>query len=188
MEITEKLDIFYSSAIDAANKLSSDDMLEYKASMEKQLDEYAAAKKEELYVKYRTESAKMRREVNRRISEELTERKRQLSQRQQEKKDALFDAVEQKLAAFRKTLEYDDYLVSRILAARKFANGEEIVIYLDPEDASKQTKLEIEGGGMLMVSKQPFGGGIKAEMRSRNILIDESFETLLQQEREAYTF
>lgn len=188
MEITEKLNIFYSSAIDAANKLSSDDMQEYKDSMKKLFEEYAANLREEFIARYQTEAVKMSRDVNRRVSETLTERKRILNRYQQEKKEALFAVVKEKIAAFRKTPAYDDWLASRIRMAKDFARGDMIMIYLDPEDADRQTKLEIEGGCVLTLSKSSFGGGIRAVLRSRNILIDESFETLLRQEWEAYTF
>ena len=52
-------------------------------------------------------------------------------------------------------------------------------------DADKKEALEIKTGTELTVSAMDFGGGVRAVIRSRNILIDESFVTKLEQE-EAY--
>lgn len=38
------------------------------------------------------------------------------------------------------------------------------------------------------VSKYGFGGGIRALIRARNILIDQSFETKLKEAEEAFVF
>lgn len=188
MENKEKLNIFYTSALEAANKTSSEDMRQFSASMEKRMEEFRKQKKEELTSRYQTEAEKLKRDLNRQVSESVTELKRRLNGRQQEKKEALFDMVSLRLKAYRKTEEYNDYLTAKIRMAKEFARQEAVVIYIDPTDQDRKEFLEQACGCSLTVSQQEFGGGIRAVVRSKNVLIDESFQTKLNQEREAYTF
>lgn len=188
MELTEKLNTFYASAIEVANKQSSDSMGEFTASMEKLQEEYRKNKKKEMESRYHIEEGKLKRDANRRVSEAITDQKRRLNLHQQEKKEALFGLVESMLKEFLKTEAYDRYLISKIRMAKEFARQEEVRIYLDPADAGKKTYLEQETGCALSISEIHFGGGIRAVVRSKNVLIDESFQTKLNQEREGYTF
>ena len=57
-----------------------------------------------------------------------------------------------------------------------------MIIYINPSDADKKEALEAAAGVSLTVSAIDFGGGIRAVIRARNILIDESFVTKLEQE------
>ena len=57
-----------------------------------------------------------------------------------------------------------------------------MVVYINPSDADKKQGLEQETGVELTVSSIDFGGGVRAVIRSRNILVDESFVTKLEQE------
>lgn len=188
MEITEKLNIFYSSAIDVANKQSSNIMREFTQSMNKLQEEFKENKKEEIESRYEIELSKMKRDVNRHVSEEIMEQKRQLNLYQQAKKQALFETVEAMLQEYQRTPEYDKYLIAKIRMAKEFARQEEIEIYLNPSDAEKKGYLEQETGCSLAISQENFIGGIRAVVREKNILIDESFQTKLNQEKDAYTF
>ncbi len=188
MKTREKLNLFYEAALNAANERSSQDMREFSASMEQMVQEFRKQKREEMEARYQTEAGTLLREKNRRVSEAQTEQKRRLNGYQQEKKALLFAAVEAKLAGYRGTPEYQDYLAGKIRMARAFARQEAVEIYLDTEDAFRREALERECGCGLLVSETSFGGGIRAKVPSKNILIDESFETKLNQERDAYSF
>lgn len=188
MELTKKLNMFYASAIEVANRQSSNDLKEFTLSMDKMMEEYKKNKMDEMESRYRVEEEKLKREENRQISQAVTELKRNLNLHQQEKKKALFTEVQEKLAHFRESEDYETYLIAKIKMARKFARKEKLIVYLDPADAGKKEHLEQETGCALCVSETDFGGGIRAEVRSKNVLIDESFQTRLRQEWDAYAF
>lgn len=188
MELTEKLNIFYTSVIEVAGKRSSDEIEEFQAAMDKQLEDFRKRKQEEETFRYQVEEEKQKRQVNRQVSEAAILGKRKLNQAQQAKKETLFGCVEEKLLEFKKTRAYDEYLRSGIRMAKQFARDEEITIYLNPTDAEKKEQLMQETGCALTVSDTDFGGGIRAVVPGKNVLIDESFQTKLQKEREAYTF
>ncbi len=187
MELTEKLNSFYTASIEAASKRSSDEIEEFQASMDQQLEEFKKRKQAEAELRCQVEEEKQRREINRRVSEALIRQKRNLSQVQQARKEVLFGRVREKLSAFRKTEGYDKYLRSKIRMAQDFAGEDELIIYLNPTDAAKKENLERECGCALTISHEDFGGGIRAVVHARNVLIDESFQTKLKKEWENYT-
>ena len=89
---------------------------------------------------------------------------------------------------YMKTAEYDDFLLRCIHNAIVFANGEEMTIYLNPSDEEKRSSLEDATGIHLTISAEDFTGGIRAVIRSRNILIDHSFKTALRNEYDKFLF
>ena len=77
---------------------------------------------------------------------------------------------------------------AQIKKARDFADGEEIHIYIDPSDKSKQNLLSLHTGCDVRVSEYSFLGGTRAVIASKNILIDNSFETRLKEAEEGFQF
>mgnify|MGYP007019922630 CR=1 FL=1 len=61
-----------------------------------------------------------------------------------------------------------------------------MTIYLNPSDEEKRSSLEDATGIHLTISAEDFTGGIRAVIRSRNILIDHSFKTALQNEYDQF--
>ncbi len=92
------------------------------------------------------------------------------------------ERVQELLTEYQQTEDYQNYLTAKIRMAKKVAGTEEVIIYINPSDADKKEELEKQTGAQLTVSTLDFGGGIRAVIRSRNILIDESFVTKLEQE------
>ena len=95
MEMREKMNLFYESAIEVANQQSMEILREHTATMERLFEEYKKNKQDEMDMRYQIEEGKQRREQNRRISEAQTEHKRQLSLHQQEKREALLEVLRQ---------------------------------------------------------------------------------------------
>lgn len=188
MQIKEKLKVFQESAIEVAQQESRAELEEYKEKYDQELEGFKKNKQQEIETAFQIEKLNIRREMNRKVSAEIIRQKRILDECQQQKKQELFAMVEEKLAEFQKSEAYDNYLAAQIRKAAEFAKSEEITIYIDPKDADKKQKLEQETGQELTISKIDFGGGIRAVISSRNILIDESFATRLEQEKNSYSF
>ncbi len=187
MQIKEKFDIFRQSAIEVAEQESRAVLEQFTLKYDQELETFKQEKQHEIEHTFEEARLKIRRKMNRKVSEEITRQKKILDECQQEKKQKLFEVVEKKLAEYQKTEAYEKYLIAKIKAAKEFA-GEEIIIYIDPTDAEKKQRLEQETGADLTISQIEFGGGIRAVIHSKNILMDESFTTRLEQERDAYTF
>lgn len=188
MEISEKLDIFYRAAIDAANEQSTAMLEKYRLGYEENLSEYRQEKQREQATRERIVQERVRKEVNRALSEELVSLKKQYHKAQEARKEALFALVEEKLAAYRGTEEYEELLERKITDALQLARGRKLRIYMDPADADLKERLEARCGCALLVSAYAFGGGIRAVIPERNMLIDESFDSRLAREREQFSF
>ena len=84
--------------------------------------------------------------------------------------------------------EYLEYLSQRIQEARDFAGEDALVVYLDPADQNWIPELAARFGFAPVVSREAFMGGMRAVIRSKNILIDNSFATLLREAKEEFVF
>lgn len=188
MQIKEKLEVFRQSVIDVANQESQMELEDYEIDCQQELKKFERNKQQEMEHAFQMKEVKLRREINRKVSVEITKQKRILDECQRQKKQKLFEVVEQKLEEYQKTPAYEEYLTAQIRKAADFAKGEEIIIYINPTDADKKQMLEQKTGVELTISTMDFGGGMRAVIRSRNILIDESFATRLEQEKNSYTF
>lgn len=182
MQIKEKLEVFQKFTINVANSESEAMIQEYRESCEKDLEEYRNSRQAEMEHKFQIEEIKIRRQVRKRVSEESIRQKRLLDNCKQEWKKKLMDQVRELLAEYQQTEKYRGYLTAKIRMAKEVAGTEEVIIYINPSDADKKEELEKQTGAELTVSTMDFGGGIRAVIRSRNILIDESFVTKLEQE------
>lgn len=114
--------------------------------------------------------------------------KRRQGRIQQELKDKIFEEAYALVNDYMKTAEYDDFLLRCIHNAIVFTNGEEMTINLNPSDEEKRSSLEDATGIHLTISAEDFTGGIRAVIRSRNILIDHSFKTALRNEYDKFLF
>ena len=71
---------------------------------------------------------------------------------------------------------------------KAFAGSSEIHIYIDPSDKEKQNLLSLRTDCDIRVSQYPFLGGTRAVIASKNILIDNSFETKLKEAEQDFQF
>ncbi len=188
MEINEKLDIFYRAAIAAAKEQSTGILESQERINSENLALYEKKKEEEYQMRVRTGEEAVRKEINRSTSEQILAEKRRLYEEQEKRKEELFALVEQKISDFRRTAEYRSQLLDSIRRACRYADGAEITVYLDPADASLVEGLAQETGCTLAVSDETFGGGIRAVIPDKNVLIDESFGEKLKREREEFSF
>ncbi len=134
------------------------------------------------------ENSRSTREINRRLSTSQMDIKRQETKKQEELKGRLFQEVKEKLLAFIKTPEYENYLKEKIEGAIDFAGDDEIRIYLSSGDKDLIPALAADTGAALEISNRNFIGGMMAVIEKKNILIDDSFLSAFEQERESFTF
>ncbi len=139
-------------------------------------------------VRIKSETLRARRQVNQAAAKAETELKRALGKTQNELKVRLFDEVKALLTDFTQTDEYMDYLCNKISEAARFADGEEMTIYISPSDKEKQTELEKRTGMTITISEYDFMGGMRAVIRGRNILIDHSFQAAVDHEYHQFSF
>lgn len=188
MEINEKLDIFYRASVSAADAQSREMLEEQKRIYQEMLADYEKRKEEEQQTRVRAAEARVRREINREISRAMVEEKMRCHAKQEEWKAELFETVAERIQKFRETEDYRRLLTEKIKEAQALADGGELTVYIDPEDAPLIERLKDETGCAAVLCDEPFGGGIRAVIPSKNVLLEESFSEKMKREREGFSF
>lgn len=188
MTLEEKLQNFYNSSIESARSSAQAQIEEHEAALADMFKEHKEAAARQAEDELKAETEKLRREQNKRLSTEQLAIKRAISKKTMELKDKLISEVIEGLRAFKQTPEYHTYLERKIREARDFASGDPVTIYLAPADAPLRGQLEQSCGVSLTISQEDFKGGVRAVIPDRHILIDNSFLTLLNEEKEAFVF
>lgn len=186
MTIDEKLNNFYTSAIDDAEKKSVDILEEYKQSLKQIYDrhEEEELRKEEASILAERDSCI--REKNKVLSTESIDIRKRSSEKTKELIDILYTDVEKQLVDYMKTPEYITFLEDQIMEAKNYSRGEEMTLYINSTDADKKAFLEGKAGIPLTISSINFLGGTRAVIHAKHILIDNSFSTKLSEGKESF--
>ena len=134
------------------------------------------------------EKERIARETNKNLSLGQIEIRRSYSRKDEELRGKVFSELRDKLARFMETPKYDALLEAQIKKEKAFAGSSEIHIYIDPSDKEKQHLLSLRTDCDIRVSQYPFLGGTRAVIASKNILIDNSFETKLKEAEQDFQF
>lgn len=188
MTTEEKLKHFEEASLEQAKAESIAMIDEYKASLQKLMDEHKQAKKRQAELQIKTETVSLKREKNKALSKQQIELKRQIRKKQAALKDKLFVEVKMMLEEYMDTPAYQELLIHQIQDILKYADGSPVTIYIDPDDISKLHSLSAAVNTPLTVSQYSFMGGTRAVLEDRHILIDNSFATKLTEEKAAFTF
>ena len=191
MTTEEKLKHFENSAIAKAKSLAEDMIREHQNALDKVFADHKADKDRQIALQIKTETDSIKRADNMQLSKEQIKLKRLLTQRAKELKEKLFLEVTEKLNAYRKTEDYIKLLKHQIDGIHEIAKDQEVQIYLDVEDASLLESLlayDNAQNSSFIIAKSSFMGGTKAVIPSRHILIDNSFQTKLEEAKKEFTF
>lgn len=161
---------------------------DYTAYQESLLAEHMEQAKKQAELKLQTEAEKIRRETNKKLSVSQIAIKRAYSQKQDELQGKIFSELRDRLARFMETSQYETMLEEQIRKAKEFAGKEEVHVYIDPSDEEKKQLLALHTQCDIRVSQYPFLGGTRAVIASKNVLIDNSFETKLKEAGENFQF
>ncbi|MDR1700242.1 MAG: V-type ATP synthase subunit E [Lachnoclostridium sp.] len=186
MTLEDKLELFYKSAVEDAKAQSDALINEYEASLEKEFSVRRADVKRQARNSYRIEKEELLRDKNKKLSQAAKDVKRQVLEEEKSYAEILFSLVETKIREYMKTEAYENKLAEQILQAKEIADGAELVLYINASDEEKKSSLEEKTGTSISISTIEFIGGMRAVIRSNNILIDNSFFTKLAEEKETY--
>ena len=188
MTIEEKLQHFYDVSVEEASGSASQALKEHKKHLAKMFSDHKQTRQQDAKAQIKAETENAKREVNKALSAQQLTLKRNLTARENELKDELFVEVKERLTQFMSTTEYEDYLVRKIKEAVDFAKDDELFIFLSPEDEGLKHTMMARTGFPVQISKEPFIGGIRATIPSKNILIDNSFMESLHTLRKEFSF
>ncbi|MFT4106683.1 MAG: V-type ATP synthase subunit E [Lacrimispora sp.] len=188
MTTEEKLQHFLSFCMEDARTRSAKMLDEYTAALEESFAEHQKDAKARARQQVAMEREQMEREINKRLSLEQIGMKREFGKKQDELKEKLFTELKDRLTEFMKTPEYGRLLEKQVQEATELAGKEFMTIYLTPEDEEKAKSLTFPASADIRISEYSFLGGIRAVIPSRHILIDNSFESRLEEEKHDFRF
>ena len=188
MTTEEKLQHFYEVSMDTAREEATKVLDEYKAALETEMERHKQEKQAASESQFKIDSDNAAREINKALSAEHLHIKRKLSKKQQKLKESIFAEVEELLDDFSKKPEYTDWLENKIKQSLEIAENDSVQIYLTAKDSAKAEELTKRTGITPLISETDFLGGIRAVIPEKNILIDNTFLTAFENEKEHFNF
>ena len=188
MTTEEKLKHFQDICMEDARERSARMLDDYMIALEGYYEHHTGAARRRADMQVEAETEKLEREINKRLSIGQLDLKREFSRRQEELKDKLFVELKDKLANFMETQEYQRLLDHQVKAVKEFAGDEELIVYMDPSDVDKVQRIALHHNASIKISEYSFNGGTRAVIPGKHILIDNSFETKLNEARHAFKF
>ena len=188
MTTEEKLQHFYEVSMDTAKEEATKVLDEYKAALETEMERHKQEKQAASESQFKIDSDNAAREINKALSAEHLHIKRKLSKKQQKLKESIFAEVEELLDDFSKKPEYTDWLEDKIKQSLEIAENDSVQIYLTAKDSAKAEELTKRTGITPLISETDFLGGIRAVIPEKNILIDNTFLTAFESEKERFNF
>ena len=188
MTLEEKIAHLRTSSMEQARAEGNAIIDAHKEALEKVFENHRAEALRQSETRIKAETANARLSLNQAAAKSQLEIKRRQGKVQQELKDKIFEEVMGLVNDYMKTEAYGDFLVKCIRQAMHFAGQDPVTIYINPSNETKRPDLEDATGVHLTVSAEDFIGGVRAVIRSRNILIDNSFRTQLRNEYDRFIF
>lgn len=188
MTTEEKLQHFYEVSMDTAREEATKVLEEYKAALETEMERHKQEKQTASENQFKIESDNAAREINKALSAEHLHIKRKLSKKQQQLKENVFSEVADLLVSFTQKPEYLDWLEGKVKESLDIAQNDSIQIYLTAKDSSLAEELAKRTGITPLISETDFLGGIRAVIPEKNILIDNTFLTAFENEKERFNF
>jgi vacuolar-type H+-ATPase subunit E/Vma4 len=161
---------------------------EYTAALEQTFSEHQEDAKRRARQQAASESEQIEREINKQLSLEQINTKREFGKKQDELKEKLFLELQEMVNNYRNTPQYTELIEKEIREAKKLAGKEFITIYIDPADEEKIRSLSLPESADIRVSEYSFMGGTRAVIPSKHILIDNSFQTKLAEAKRDFRF
>ena len=173
MTTEEKLQHFLDTCMEDARVRSGRMLDEYMTALEKTFEEHKADTRRREKLQLSQETEKIEREINKQLAVGQIDIRRTLGRKQEELKDKLFVELRDMLANYLETQDYQKLLERQVQHAVEFAGTDQVIH---------------NGNAELRISEHSFTGGTRAVIPARHILIDNSFQTKLEEAREKFHF
>lgn len=188
MTLEEKIAHLQTTSMEQARAEGNAIIDSHKEALEKVFEDHKAEALRQSETRIKAETTSARLALNQAAAKSQLEIKRRQGKIQQELKDKIFKEALSLTEDFMKTEAYEDFLIRCIRQAKEFAGEDDVVIYINPSDENKRSALEDASRARLTISAEDFIGGMRAVIRSRNVLIDNSFKTQLRNEYDKFLF
>ena len=182
MNLEEKLAFLQTSSMEAARKEGNAIIDNYTTALEQVFEDHKVEAIRQSETRVKAESQNAKHQINQTLAKSQLEIKRKEGRLQQHYKDQIFEEVRSLIDAYMQSDDYEDFLISHVKKAMAFAGEEEYTIYLNSSDDNRLSDIRDATRAPIKISREEFIGGIRTVIKGRNILIDNSFKTLIDNE------
>lgn len=190
MTTKEKLESFKENTLGTAAKQADKEVEQYQVALDQIFAQHKEEKNAESEQLVTDERAKCTREINKRVTAEQADIRQKFSDQTLRIRSRVFDRVKQKLVDYKSTPEYLTYLCEKIREMQRklpSESGRDIRFLVDSSDTNLVEAIEKKSGVKIEVSKENMIGGLRALVPGRGIMIDNSFASLLDEEKKAFS-
>ena len=184
----DKLKHFETSVISRANEQSQEMLRQYQETLDKEEAAYQERQNQQALARIKAEIGHLKRECNSSLAREQLNIKQQLTKKNQELTEKLFEEAAEKLKAYMDSPEYETLLKAQIGRIQKIAGEREMEIFLSPSDEKHLERLQEAAGVKLSLAPEAFLGGTRGYVDHGRILVDYSFDSRLAELKENFTF
>ena len=188
MTLEEKFSHLQTTSMEQARAEGNAIIDSHREALEKVFEDHKAEARRQAETRIKAETTNARLSLNQAAAKSQLEIKRQRDKVQQELKDKVFEEALSLVQDYMKTDAYNDFLLKCIRQAVRYAGTDPVTIYINPTDESRRGDLEDAARVRLTISAEDFIGGVRAVIRNRNILMDNSFKTQLRNEYDKFMF
>lgn len=186
MDEQEKL-AYFERTIQKEAKTETDERLkQYENNLKADFETYQKQIEEKYHNRFLDQQKNLIQEFNKELSESQIHQQRDVYLSKQEIKEKIFKEFRQAIESYKTEAAYAKQLERMAETILDYANGETCDLYIDHTDQNLQGQLKEVCQHDIKLSDRPFLGGIRGVLRKRNILIDYSFQTLLEREADDF--
>lgn len=189
MDLEDKFAYFETQVNKQAQDIIDEQVNQYRATLQKDYDEFVKNTNQEFDAKFENAKKNMRKELNKNISQSQIHLQRDLYLQEEKLKKKLFAEFNDAIQNYMQTDEYRNQLVVMINNLKDYAekNREELVVYINHSDQGMYEILLEETNANIQISDREFLGGVRGVLKDRQVLIDYSFSTLLENVEDSFT-
>lgn len=167
------------------------DIEEKKELYDKELKEYqtmleSSAKDEALQRAYgviQREKNAVIKECREKESRFAAEKKKELLKYRDEILNKIYSRLSERLEEYRKTAEYEQFMIKTVVDGKNALGGGKVVAYIDKSDAFMAEKLEAATGVKTEVSDTDIIGAARVKSMTKNMICDNSLAEKLEENK-----
>ncbi|MGX7347705.1 hypothetical protein [Aerococcus vaginalis] len=180
MKTREKIAFFEQNILENAEKDLRAQLDNYEEQLQADYQKFVEETDQSNKERFESESNTIRKENNKMLSELQIRYQRDLYLKRSKLKDKIIDRFKERLKEYKQTTDYKKQLLAMGQSIQALAQDEQYDLYIDPSDAALLSECEAVLEHPVIISDRPLLGGMRGVLRKRDVLIDDSFITYLE--------
>ena len=166
--------------IDEKKELYDKELEEYKAALENAAQDEALQRAYGIIQREKNAIIKERHEKESRFA---AEKKKELLKYRDEILNKIYSGLDKRLEDYRKTAEYEEFMIKTVTDGRDALGGGDVTAYIDKADEFMAEKLANTTGVKIEVTDAKIIGGARVKSMTKNMICDNSLAEKLEENK-----